>query len=198
MTYPKVGDALPKRTVFWLEAIGRVTLTRLGWQAVGEIPNIPQLVAVAAPHTSSRDFFVGMLLIFSLGLRVSWMGKHTLFRWPIGGIMRWLGGLAIDRSGRHKVVDQVVQVFVTEPRLIVALMPEGSRKRAGIPVKEWKTGFYYIALGAQVPILPLCLDNAAKQVIFGPLLRPTGDIDADLARLQEFYTKPRSIVAAKA
>jgi 1-acyl-sn-glycerol-3-phosphate acyltransferase len=187
MAYPKVGDALPKRTIAMLEPLARVALTRLGWQVVGEIPNIPQLVAVGAPHTSSRDFFVGMLLIFALGLRVSWMGKHSLFRWPIGGIMRWLGGLAIDRSGRHKVVDQVVQVFTAEPSLIVALMPEGSRKRAGIPVKEWKTGFYYIALGAHVPILPLRLDNANKQIIFGPLLHPTGDSNADLARLQEFY-----------
>lgn len=189
MTFPKVADTLPKRHSFLLEAIARFAFTRLGWQVIGEIPNVPQFVAVAAPHTSSRDFYLGMLLIFGLGLRVSWMGKHTLFRWPIGGIMRWLGGLAIDRSGRHKVVDQVVQVFATEPRLIVGLMPEGSRKRAGVPVKEWKTGFYYIALGAQVPILPLCINNASKQMIFGPLLQPTGNMDADLAHLQEFYTK---------
>lgn len=188
MTMPTIGNAVPKRHMPLFQAAARFALARLGWRTVGELPNVPQFVAVGAPHTSAWDFFLGMMVIFGLGVRVSWMGKHTLFRWPIGGIMRWLGGLAIDRTGRHKVVDQVVAAFAAQPQLIVGLMPEGSRKRAGIPVKEWKTGFYYIALGAKAPILPIYLDNARKQVVFGPPLTPTGDIEADLAQLQTFYT----------
>lgn len=189
MTMPSVGAAPPKRHMPLLQTLARFAFARLGWRIEGTVPNLPQFVAVGAPHASSWDFFLGMMLILGLGLRVSWMGKHTLFRWPLGSIMRWLGGLAIDRTGRHNVVDQVVNAFATHPKLIVGLMPEGSRKRAGIPVKAWKTGFYYIALGAKVPILPLYLDNQGKQVRFGPLLTPTGDIEADLAQLQHFYTE---------
>lgn len=190
MSFPKPGAALPKRNLPRIAALARFAFTQTGWRIEGEIPNLPQFVAVGAPHTSSSDFFVGMLLILGLDLRVSWMGKHTLFTPPLGGIMRWLGGLAIDRSGRHQVVDQVVAAFAAQPKLIVGLMPEGTRKRAGIPVKEWKTGFYYIAQGAQVPILPLRIDNAGKRIVFGPLLIPTGAIDADLAKLQQFYKQP--------
>jgi len=194
MTIPKPGNALPKRNNPWLAAMARFAFARFGWRVEGEVPNLPRFVAVAAPHTAAWDFFLGMMLIFGLDLHVSWMGKHTLFRWPIGGIMRWLGGLAIDRTGRHKVVDQIIETFATHPQLIMGLMPEGSRKRAGIPVKEWKTGFYYIALGAQVPILPIYLDNQHKRVHFGLPLTPSGKIDADLAHLQQFYTDAKQQV----
>ena len=99
--------------------------------------------------------------------------------------------IAIDRTSRHNVVEQTIQHFATHPQLIVGLMPEGTRKRAGIPVKEWKTGFYYIAKGVQVPILPIYIDNPGKRVIFGPSLMPTGDLAADLATLQQFYRNDR-------
>ena len=85
----------------------------------------------------------------------------------------------------------MIDAFATHPKLIVGLMPEGSRKRAGIPIKEWKSGFYYIALGAKVPILPLYLDNQRKQLRFGPPLTPTGDIETDLDQLQQFYTEAK-------
>jgi 1-acyl-sn-glycerol-3-phosphate acyltransferase len=187
MSLPTVGDAVPKRKLPLFQDLARFALARFGWRTEGEIPNLAQFVAVGAPHASSWDFYLGMMLIIGLGVRVSWMGKDSLFRWPLGGIMRWLGGIAIDRTSRHNVVEQTVQHFATHPQLIVGLMPEGTRKRAGIPVKEWKTGFYYIAKGANVPILPIYIDNPGKRVSFGPVLTPTGDLDADLATLQQFY-----------
>lgn len=187
MNLPIVGDALPKRNLPLFQALARFALARTGWRVEGELPNRAQFVAIAAPHTSSWDFYLGMMVILGLGVRVSWMGKASLFRWPLGGIMRWLGGIAIDRTSRHNVVEQTVQHFATHPRLIVGLMPEGSRKRAGVPVTAWKTGFYHIAQGAGVPILPLYIDNAGKRVIFGPLFTPTGDLATDLATLQRFY-----------
>jgi len=187
MSLPIVGAALPKRNLPLFQALARFALARFGWRAEGRLPNLAQFVAVGAPHASSWDFFLGMLLIIGLGVRVSWMGKASLFRWPLGGIMRWLGGIAIDRTSRHNVVEQTVQHFATHPQLIVGLMPEGTRKRAGVPVNEWKTGFYHIAKGANVPILPIYIDNAGKRVIFGPVLMPTGDLTADLATLQQFY-----------
>src|SRR5690554_3533396 len=137
MSFPTPGSALPKRKLPVIAALARFAFARSGWRIEGAIPNIARFVAVAAPHTSAWDFFLGMLLILGLGLRVSWMAKHSLFRPPIGGIMRWLGGLAIDRTGRNKVVDQVIEIFETQPALIVGVMPEGTRKRAGVPVKEW-------------------------------------------------------------
>lgn len=191
MSLPVVGEALPKRNLPLFQPLARFALARFGWRTEGEIPNLAQFVAVGAPHASSWDFYLGMMLIIGLGVRVSWMGKDSLFRWPLGGIMRWLGGIAIDRTSRHNVVEQTVQHFATHPQLIVGLMPEGTRKRAGIPVKEWKTGFYYIAKGAHVPILPIYIDNPGKRVIFGPALTPTGDLDADLATLQQFYSEHR-------
>lgn len=187
MSLPTVGDAVPKRKLPLFQALACFALARFGWRTEGEIPNLAQFVAVGAPHASSWDFFLGMMLIIGLGVRVSWMGKASLFRWPLGGIMRWLGGIAIDRTSRHNVVEQIVQHFATHPQLIVGLMPEGTRKRAGVPVKEWKTGFYYIAKGAHVPILPIYIDNPGKRVIFGSVLMPTGDLEADLATLQQFY-----------
>ncbi|MCE7985792.1 MAG: acyltransferase [Caldilinea sp. CFX5] len=187
MSLPVVGEALPKRNLPILQALARFALARFGWRVEGTLPNLAQFVAVGAPHASSWDFYLGMMLIIGLGVRVSWMGKAALFRWPLGGIMRWLGGIAIDRKSRHNVVEQTVQHFATHPQLIVGLMPEGTRKRAGVPVKEWKTGFYYIATGAHVPILPIYIDNPGKRVIFGRLLMPTGDLAADLATLQQFY-----------
>jgi 1-acyl-sn-glycerol-3-phosphate acyltransferase len=194
MSFPRPGEALPKRNAPLLATLARMAFAWSGWRIEGTLPNLPQFVAIGAPHASSWDFFLGMMLIFGLDLHVSWMGKHTLFRPPIAGIMRWLGGLAIDRSGRHQVVEQIVAVFASKPKLIVALMPEGTRKRAGVPVTEWKSGFYYIALGANVPILPVCLDNHRKRVIVGPLLTPTGDIDTDLDKLQHFYSQAQEPV----
>jgi 1-acyl-sn-glycerol-3-phosphate acyltransferase len=191
MSLPVVGEALPKRNLPLFQPLARFALARFGWRTEGELPNLAQFVAVGAPHTSSWDFFLAMMLIIGLGVRVSWMGKASLFRWPLGGIMRWLGGIAINRTSRHNVVEQTIQHFATHPQLIVGLMPEGTRKRAGIPVKEWKTGFYYIAQGVQVPILPIYIDNPGKRVIFGPSLMPTGDLAADLATLQQFYRTDR-------
>ncbi|MEZ4870601.1 MAG: lysophospholipid acyltransferase family protein [Caldilineaceae bacterium] len=192
MTLPVVGDALPQRGNGLTKLLARAALRTSGWRIEGTLPDLPQFVAVAAPHQSSWDFFLGMLIIFSLGIRANWLAKHTLFRWPIGGIMRWLGGIAVNRTGRHNVVEQAVQAFNRRDQLIVGVAPEGTRRQAGCPVVEWKSGFYYIALGANVPILLLYIDNANRCFHFGPLIETTGDKEADLAKIQHWYSSLRS------
>ena len=118
---------------------------------MGEIPDLPKYVAIVAPHTSNWDFFHGMAAAFALGLRVSWMGKNTLFRRPFGGLMRWLGGVSIDRSASHGVVKQTVDIFASRPQLVLGFTPFGSPGKVAL----WKIGFYHIAKGGGPPLGPV-------------------------------------------
>ena len=128
--------------------LANIVLKLFGWRTVGSLADQPKCVIVVAPHTSNWDFAVLVLVALALRLKVTWMGKHTLFRPPFGWIMRRLGGLPIDRRMRNNMVDQVIESFRTHNRQVLAIPPEGTRKRA----PYWRSGFYYIALGAQVPI----------------------------------------------
>jgi 1-acyl-sn-glycerol-3-phosphate acyltransferase len=190
MNNAATAGALPRRGNQLSRAAARLALALSGWRIEGAPPDSPKLVAIYAPHRSNWDFALAMLLMFGLGVRVSWMAKHTLFRRPIGAVMRWLGGIPIDRTARHGVVEQMIHAFQTRRQLIVGLMPEGTRRQAGSPVTAWKTGFYHIARGANVPILPLSIDRAGKRLILGRPVMPTGNMDADLAQLQAFYSNP--------
>ena len=190
MRIPGAGDQPPKLGNGFTRMLGRWLFVLLGWRVQGELPNEAKMVAIGAPHARSYDVVIGLSLILGLGVRISWMAKHTAFQNPFGSIMRKFGGLPINRTARFNVVEQMVQKLQEAERLILVVMPEGSRSRAGIPVREWRTGFYYIALGANVPIAPVYVDNPNKCIIFGPALMPTGDKDADFARLQAFYSNP--------
>jgi 1-acyl-sn-glycerol-3-phosphate acyltransferase len=159
-------------------------LTLFGWRAVGSLAGYPKCVIVVAPHTSNWDFPVLMLVKIALRLQVSWMGKNTLFRPPFGGIMRWLGGLPIDRSARHNVVEQAVESFRMRDRLLLAIPPEGTRKRA----PYWRSGFYHIALGAQVPLALAYADYQRKVGGIGHVFVPSGDVDADMTIIRNFYS----------
>lgn len=179
--------ALPRRGNAFSASAGRTALRALGWRIDGAIPDVPKLVAIVAPHTSNWDFLVGVAALFTLGVDVRFLGKDTLFRWPLGAIMRWLGGVPVDRASSHDVVDQTVAEFAARDRMILALAPEGTRHH----VERWRTGFYFIALGAHVPILPIAFDWSTKTIRIGPPFTPTGALDADLAALGAFYTGVR-------
>jgi 1-acyl-sn-glycerol-3-phosphate acyltransferase len=159
-------------------------LRLFGWNAVGSLADYPKCVIVVAPHTSNWDFPVLMLVKIALRLKVAWMGKHTLFRPPFGWAMRWLGGLPINRSARHNMVEQAVESFRTHDRLLLAIPPEGTRKRASY----WRSGFYHIALGAQVPIALAFADYRRKVGGIGDVIMPSGDVDADMALIRNFYS----------
>ncbi|MGH8518963.1 MAG: 1-acyl-sn-glycerol-3-phosphate acyltransferase, partial [Panacagrimonas sp.] len=129
------------------------------------------------------DFVIGIAAKFALRLRVLFLGKDTLFRFPLGPLMRGLGGLPVDRSASHDVVSGIVDAFGSRERLILALAPEGTRKR----VERWRTGFYHIAHGANVPILPVALDWGTRTIRIGTAFPTSGDLDADLPLLQRHF-----------
>ena len=160
--------------------MGRWILAALGWHIEGEFPNLPKLVIIVAPHTSNWDFVVGLAAKWALGLRVLWLGKAALFRGPFGSALRALGGRPVDRAASHDLVHDLVQEFASYERLMLALAPEGTRKR----VERWRTGFYHIARGANTPILPIALNASARAVQIGMAFVTTGDADADIAALQ--------------
>ncbi len=163
--------------------MGRFVLWAMGWRVEGELPNREKMVSIVAPHTSNWDWWIGTAMTFAIQLRASYFAKHTLFNGPLGWFVRWRGGIPIDRTSTEGVVDQMIDAFRTREGLFLGLAPEGTRKQ----VRRWKTGFYHIALGAEVPIVLAYMDYPNKVIGFGPAIEPTGEMDADLARIQEFY-----------
>ena len=170
----------PNRFMAW---IGLAFLKTMGWRVEGEIPDIKKYVIIAAPHTTNWDFPITLAIAFSLRMKIHWMGKAAMFRWPFRGALRWLGGIPIDRSQSNNVVWQSVQAFREREKLIVLVPPEGTRKK----VSYWKTGFYRIANGANIPIVLGFLDYRRKTGGIGPIFYPTGNIEEDMLHIKAFY-----------
>lgn len=166
---------------------GRVLLRLLRWRFVGEFPNLAKMVLIVAPHSSNRDFFVGVAVMFALGFEAHFVAKRELFWWPLGSIMRWLGGIPVDRSSPQGLVAQLHETLRRHDRFILALTPEGTRRR----VAEWKTGFYRIAYEAGLPIAPAYFDNIGREVGFFPVVRPSGDASGEIAALRARYANLR-------
>jgi 1-acyl-sn-glycerol-3-phosphate acyltransferase len=129
--------------------LAQAILKLVGWEATGSFPNISKFILVGAPHTSNWDFPLAMLLMFAKGVRFNWIGKASLFRWPIGGLFHRLGGIPVKRDLTNNFVQQIVETFEQSTHLIIAISPEGTRSL----VKRWKTGFYYMSVGAKVPLV---------------------------------------------
>ncbi|MBR7794218.1 lysophospholipid acyltransferase family protein [Undibacterium sp. FT147W] len=164
--------------------ISIVALRLTGWRVEGQTPTEKKYVLIAAPHTSNWDFPVTLMVCFALRLRVYWMGKSSLFPPVIRVVMRWLGGIAVNRSAAGNLVQGTVDAFHANERLTVIVPPEGTRGK----VTHWKTGFYYIALGAGVPIALGYLDFGRKAGGIGRMFMPTGDIAADMEEIKAFYS----------
>ncbi len=166
-----------------LQFVSRVVLKLSGWKVEGELPDVPKFVLIAAPHTSNWDMPMMLLFAFYYRVKVYWMGKKTIFKKPFGTVCRWMGGIPIDRAKSNNVVENSVQQFEKKEKLVMVIPPTGTRKK----VQKWKTGFYYIALQAKVPIALGFLDYKKKSGGFGPLFYPTGDIEADMGEIMSFY-----------
>ncbi|HEX8726841.1 MAG TPA: lysophospholipid acyltransferase family protein [Gemmatimonadaceae bacterium] len=184
---PALGNALPRSGGPVSRALGRWGLAWLGWRMEGNLPDLSKAVIIVAPHTTNWDFVVGIAAKFALGLRASWLGKHTLFRAPFGGLMRRLGGIPVDRSRPNDVVAQSVRRFDEMDRMVIGISPEGTRKA----VPRWRTGFYFIAKGAGVPIVPVAFDWSRHLLVVGPPLAPGDDMNADLQALARFFESAR-------
>lgn len=149
----------------------------------GALENVSGLVIVIAPHTSNWDFVWLLLAKWSLGLHPSWLGKHTLFWPPLGWIMRRLGGIPVNRARRADLVSQAAAAFKDRDRMMLALAPEGTRRRT----EYWKSGFYEIAREAGVPVQLVGIDHGRRRVFIGPTRKLTGDRDADMAWMAGFF-----------
>lgn len=154
-----------------------------GWKVVGALPDEPRFVLIVAPHTSNTDFYIGVLAKIAADIDASWLGKHSIFVFPVAGILRWFGGEPVDRSTSQGIVEAAIERFRTRAQWVLAMAPEGTRKR----VEHWKSGFYRIAIGAGVPILPVIFDYSRKVVDLGSLYWPTGDEAVDLGELRSRY-----------
>jgi len=166
-----------------LQVLAIIILRIFGWRKAGQIPDYPKFVLIAAPHTSNWDFPVGLAIVLAFKVKIYWLGKEPIFKWPFGAFFKWLGGIPVSRSRSGDVVAHMIQVFKERPRMIMVVAPEGTRKRASY----WKTGFYYMAVGANVPIVMGFIDYVRKRAGFGPTLMPTGKIEADMEKIRAFY-----------
>ncbi len=158
-------------------------LTKLGWTLQVDMPDIKKFVAIAAPHTSNWDFPLGILAAKAVRIKVCWMGKHSMFRWPYGWFFRAIGGTSIHRDQGQNYMQQMTDLFDRSEELVLALAPEGTRSK----MDHWKTGFHYIARAANVPVLMAYLDYGKKQVGIGGMFYPPEDIDATFAQIRKFY-----------
>ncbi len=176
-----------KRKPSLLSRLARRALLALyyarGWTAVGAAPEDRRCVIIAAPHTSNWDFIYFLGLTDALKIDAHFMGKTSLFRWPMAGFMRDMGGVPVDRSGRHNYVEAMIAEFGRRKQFMLTIAPEGTRGA----VRQWRTGFYHIALGAKVPLVCGMMDYATKTGGLGPAIWPTGDYKADMLKVAEFY-----------
>jgi len=183
MYIPELGPLTPQKSNILTRAIGRSLLLGFRWQVKGKVHNAPKLVMVLAPHTSACDFFIALASMLAVGFRSSWLiaAKHAW--WPLGFFMRRLGGIPVHRSTPHDVVSQIVKTFNDNDRLLLALSPEGTRKK----VAKWKTGFWHIAAGAGVPIQLVSFDYTKRITECGPVIDTSNNIEADMKLIQNYY-----------
>ncbi|MDR3370037.1 lysophospholipid acyltransferase family protein [Rhodoferax sp.] len=162
-----------------------IYLKLAGWRIQGKLPaDAGKSVLIAAPHTSNWDLPYTLMVAFVLRLNVHWMGKASIFRFPFGGVMRWLGGIAVDRSKSNNLVAASADAITrAKGALQLIVPPEGTRSKT----RYWKTGFYHIAQAAQVPIVMAYMDYANKISGLGPMFQPTGDLEADMLTIKAFY-----------
>lgn len=177
---PSMPRVRPNRFTRWL---GRTVLRLGGWRVVGSIPDIPKLVVIAAPHSSNWDGIWGFAAKIALGLEVRVLGKHQLFWWPLGPLLRRLGAIPIDRRAPRGTVDQAAAMIREAERIWFVIAPEGTRK----PVKEWKSGFLKIARAAGVPVMGAYFHYPERVIGLGQLFHASNDPAADMARIRAWY-----------
>jgi 1-acyl-sn-glycerol-3-phosphate acyltransferase len=161
----------------------------MGWRAVSDTPKVAKYVLTAAPHTTNMDLFYMLFATLAMRIPATWMMKDTAFWWPIGILWRALGGLPVNRRAASNVVHQIVEVFNSRDNLALLIAPEGTRKE----VQHWKLGFYWMALLAEVPVVPGYIDHKAKCIGVGEPIYLTGDIERDFATIRAFYQEKAGI-----
>ncbi len=164
--------------------LGRLLLRLGGWTLVGTVPaGHPRMVMIAAPHTSNWDYVWMVAVAWALGVRIHAVGKKSLFWFPLGLLLRWLGLIPIDRKGGLGLVDQLAAAVLAAPAMLLAIPPAGTRRKTD----RWRSGFYWVAHKAEVPILMGFLDYGSKRTGVLGLLETTGDVGADMDQIRARY-----------
>lgn len=180
---PDLPPSVPRRGRHLLKAVGRLGLRVMGWRIDGQIPDLKQFVLIVAPHTSNWDFVVALLCDLALDMDAAWLGKHTIFVGPFGTWLRSLGGIPVERSASHNVVAQAAAEFRKRERMVLALAPEGTRRK----VASWKSGYWHIARAAGVAIVPVGLDFGKRAAVIGAPRMPSAGIEGDEAAFKAFF-----------
>jgi|TARA_B110000879_G_scaffold43403_1_gene61232 1-acyl-sn-glycerol-3-phosphate acyltransferase len=169
--------------IHFMRLLSWLVLKLCGWKVVNVAPATGSYLIIAAPHTSNWDFPLGIAIAFHLRLKVYFIAKHTLFNGFAGPIMRWLGGVPLNRGASTNFVDASVEIYANSENLIFAIAPEGTRSSVG----RWKTGFYHMAKGANVPLALAYFDFSKRVGGIGKMLNTTENIDADMQAIADFY-----------
>ena len=173
MKWPRLGNAIPKRTQPIRTLIGRTVFKLTGWKLVGNLPNKSKLVIVALPHSSNFDFILALSVIWGWGLKINFMAKHTLFKFPQGLFFRAVGGIPVDRRSAHGLVEKMANEFNSRSSLILGIAPEGTRNSDG----SLKAGFARIAKAASAPVVPIIVNYKTKTLTLGKLVSDLSDVD---------------------
>jgi len=180
MEWQQLGSKVPRGGNRLTRALGRCVFSTMGWHVEGVFPDQSKLIVAVAPHTSNVDWIVSIAVIWGLGLKASYLVKHSLFRFPLGSIVRALGGIPVDRRSAQGLVGQMIGQFESRSQLVLGVTPEGTRGN----VREWKRGFALMAQSTNVPILPAILDYKTRTVRFHPLITDVRDADRTLIAVQ--------------
>ena len=178
-----LSPSLPRRGNWLTRAIGRLVLLLLGWRIEGKLPDVPKLVIIGAPHTSHWDAILAVGFFLATGLDCRWMVKREACDHALGGLMRWMGALPVNRQAPSGLAQQVIDEINGSGKFVLVLTPEGTRHK----VERWKTGFYRIALGAGTPITLAYADFERRVAGIGPTVRPSGDMEAQIEEIRAYY-----------
>ena len=181
MKWPRLGDAIPQRQHPIRKLIGRAVFKLIGWKLEGNLPNKSKLVLVALPHSSNFDFILALSVIWGWGLKLNYMGKHTLFKFPHGFFFRAVGGIPVDRRSRQGLIEKMTSEFNSRSSLMLGIAPEGTRNSDG----TLKAGFARIAKAASAPVLPIIVNYKTKTLTLGQLITDLSDVDAIITAVKE-------------
>ncbi len=190
MSWQSLGEKLPKSGNFLTRMIGRLMLKTLGWRIDGEFPDRSKAIVALVPHSSNIDFLITLAVLWGMGLKSSFLMKHTLFWFPLGSFLRAMGGIPVNRTSQNGLVTEVIEEFRQRSKFILGITPSGTRKGGG----KWKQGFALIAASAKVPVLPAVLNYETRTVRFAPLIEDIFDVERilTLVRQEAATGMPRS------
>lgn len=181
MNWPRLGDAVPQRKHPIRTFIGSMVFRLIGWKLEGNLPNRSKLVLVALPHSSNFDFILALSVIWGWGLKLNYMGKHTLFKFPHGFFFRAVGGIPVDRRSPQGLIEKMVSEFNSRSSLMLGIAPEGTRNSDG----TLKAGFARIAMAASAPVVPVIVNYKTKTLTLGTLITDLSSVESIITAVKE-------------